>query len=274
MFCKGSAEKTDQRVFITFVFLIGVHMIPTNDIRIVSLECPYDNWDNAQLTELFNKMVALKLNGYRKEYPYGVLPVDTSDFLSTHYLICNAKGETLTPLMGFKTVSLTRCHLHNVAFPLVSILKTSGATKHEELVTKQLEWCQRGGGDASYAGSWTIDPETRKNRPLVALLRELTITMLVEHYRQHPAARKYICGSVRFKTDKFLQSLGYSPLEREGEPLSTFEQASLMGDTALALHCSSYTDAANETAYKYRDQWNSRLALGRELRTAEMPIAA
>ena len=89
--------------------------------QLVILDCPYDTWDSQETRELFVKVVGLKLKGYLMSYPYGTLPVDTNDFVGTHHLICEKLDGQWVPVMGYKSITLSRCKQHQLTISPVGI---------------------------------------------------------------------------------------------------------------------------------------------------------
>ncbi len=248
-----------------------------SDLKMVTLECPYDAWDNPELVRLFSQTVGLKLRGYRKVYDYGVLPVDTTDFLATHHLVCTQEGGQLTPLMGFKAITLSRCKMHNVAFPLTGILGSSGARTHLDVLEEELERAKREDRDVAYASSWTILPEARENAMFASILTRHFIAMMTLHFESLPGALRIACGSVTHKTDQLLCRMGYERMMNGEQELPPFEQASLMGEKAVVLRCDRYSAEAERIAERYRQAWNERLVLrGSEpiAPKVDLPLAA
>jgi hypothetical protein len=117
----GQGSKTgEDRVLIP--------MIP--NLQIVVLESPYDNMNDPLVRDLFSKIVQLKIEGYRLVYPYGVLPVDSYDFIATHHLVCREINGSYQVLMGVKYITLKKCLTHNLPFPGIALLRTAKAVSH------------------------------------------------------------------------------------------------------------------------------------------------
>ena len=95
-------------------------------LKIVTIEPLYDNWNNFLARDLFGQIVDVKLKGFGAHYPYGVMPIDTSDFISTHHLICQERDGELEVLSAFKTVDLNKAITHNLTFPALSLVKLAG----------------------------------------------------------------------------------------------------------------------------------------------------
>jgi hypothetical protein len=94
-------------------------------LRVVVLESPYDTWELPQVEKIFSDMIGIKLRGYGRQYPYGVLPVDGADLISTHLLLCDK--DSLQPIMGIRWTSLNKCRAHYITFPALSLVQQAGA---------------------------------------------------------------------------------------------------------------------------------------------------
>ena len=229
-----------------------------DNLRIVILNCPYDTWEEAQTRDLFGAMAALKLRGYRDDYAYGVLPLDTTDFVGCHYLLCEDRPDGLQPIMGCRMVSLDRCRVHRLPFPALTLAAMADAPRHAEAMRGIVERCERQGIGIVYDGSWTIDPQTRRER---RLLHEIFTAMFVMVHDAY-AIRETIAGAVlRLKTARYLSSWGYRPLELDGAPLPPVAVQPLLGEPVTLMHLREFTASARTVADRYRALWERRLII-------------
>ncbi len=240
----------------------------------VTLECPYDNWNNPELVSMFGKMVGLKLRGYRKEYAYGVLPVDTTDFLAAHHLVCAEREGELVPYLGYKVITNRRCRMHNVTFPLVALLQASGATRHASAVSEILEKAEANRQSVSYASSWTAAPEVRGDTMFSSILNRYVMAYLVLHEQAEPVDVKLACGVPSQKTDRYLIRTGFQRLTDENGEMPVFQQASLKGEDVVVLRCDRYSDEAQRVASRYAKAWENRVVLGERLVNADLQETA
>lgn len=239
-------------------------------LRLVIIESPYDMWKAPLVQELFVKMVDLKIRGYKSRHSKGVLPLDGTDFVATHHLVCLPRGGTaLEPIMGFKTIDLNRCNRHGLPFPLLGVLRSSGAFDHEKAVQEILNRCVREDRKIAYGSSWTADPELLRDRENAAFLRELMPALLVSYLVDAGIHEQLGCGSLRLKTNLVFENLGYERLTSGGEILPPFQQASLIGDEAVALHCPRFNDYALGLVEKYRAFFHSRMVISPEMESLQ-----
>src|SRR4051794_13077167 len=108
-------------------------------LKLAVINCPYDNWDNSSVRDLFCRIIGLKLAGYRGKHPYGALPLDTTDFVATHVAIGIDEGlQGFRPIMAYKTVTQERCKIHNLPFPALTLARASGGDAHARKVEEIL----------------------------------------------------------------------------------------------------------------------------------------
>ncbi len=233
-------------------------------LKIVILDSFYDAREDVQVRDFFAKVMQLKLKGYLHEYPHGTLPIDSSDFFCTHFTVCLQEGAgstNLRPIMAFKSVGSDRCAHFNVSFPAITILG-NGETPLKRRIRKMLDESAMNGSVIHYGSSWTIDPEVREDRSLTRLLRDYFIAMNTLHFERIAPATLMACGILRFKTEQFLGSLGYSPVVVPGGEGAFFKHAFLNLEPSVMVGAQDVSATAREIAERFRKSWNDRLELG------------
>lgn len=230
--------------------------------KIVIIESAYDHWDSKLTQKYFSDAVSLKLRGYKAEYPYGILPVDTTDFISTHHLLCKETDLGLYPLMAYKSITYQKATIHNLPFPILNLAKSIGINKHEEAINNIVLRCESDGLKLSYDSSWTIDPETRKDRELTQTLRNI-MTALHSLYHHNAKTDEIISlGSLRFKMERLFLYWGYNPIALESKPLDQFIVPSYFNEPVMMFHqTSGFSKQALEDARVYMNLWDDRLVL-------------
>lgn len=243
-------------------------------LRIVTLECPYDNWSDPAVREMFGKIVELKLKGFQREYPYGILPVDGTDFFCTHLLVCEESdnGELL-PVMGYKSITLRRCKIHQAAFPLVALMKSVGSPEHVSAVQMRVENCEREGQELAYIAGWTIDPRVRHDQELTAKLNDVFKAIEV---LQHSDSNTQVMtlGTLRFHVDRICCFWGFAPISCNGEPLQPVNIPYAFGERVVVFHLKEFTDIARAFARKYKAMWDQRIVLGGDKAAERIKTAA
>lgn len=244
-----------------------------NGLKLVILESPYDQINDPQVKELFIETQALKINGYHGVYPYGVLPVDTYDFVATHHLVCETGQGRLEPIMGYKSITLDKCKTHKLPFPGISVLRSSQAASHEKALQELLDGYQNNASAIDWGSSWTIAPRIRDNIELKKFLKELFIAMHVCHEREIGTKEWVTCGNNRVKTDRLFLDLGYQPLQSNGVALPYFIYTPLIDAEAMMFTCTKFSDSALKLADKFRDFWNTRIVISDSERAAQKKAA-
>lgn len=230
-------------------------------LRIVQFKCPYDTWESAFTQKLYAQVITLKLDGYKKEYPYGVLPIDTLDLVANHLLVCEQKADgSLFPLMGYRSISFNRCKTHGQGFPLVTLMHLIQNPNHEESVKTAIHNATTNGHEIFYDSSWTIRPEVRENRELT---EELIGIMKALHVLQHidsPKVEEIMAGGVlRFKMERLYEYWGYDRLSFQGEALPPISMPYASGEKAILFHLKKFSPAALEYAKEFESMWKNRL---------------
>ena len=239
-------------------------MIDRSRLRPVILENPYDSWSDPVLREILPKIIELKLEGYKHEYPYGVLPVDTTDFIGVHHVICEDRGGILVPLLAYKSISLERCQTHRLPFPLLSLTQLPKVTCHGKAVAALIHCCESTGKPLSYYGSWTIHPEVRKDEVTSAFLREMMAGLHPLSYLESGGNEEILTLAVlRFKVDRMFKFWGYQRAKWQGEELPNFQLPSFFGEAVTMYHFSgNFPETALMAAKKFKHYWDQRLVIG------------
>jgi len=243
------------------------NIIRSQNLRFVVLKSPFQIWtqfENDSFKDLFHDMVRLKLHGYGLEYPRGVLPVDTSDLIATHLLVCKEEGSRLRPIMGFKTTALADCDHHQIAFPALGLVQAAESALHVQAIKNIITRCQHEKKTLSYTGSWTIEPALRKNRPLTKELIQLFRASYVFHHQDQNVDEVITGGTIRFKADVLLGEMGHDPLCLETQTLAPIRVKHLFGEPVAVLHLKSFSESAKMQAAPYRTYWDERIEISAE----------
>ena len=246
---------------------------PRNGIlKIVVIDCAYDTMENVQTQTLFAKTVAMKIRGYRKHYPYGVLPADAGDFIGTHVLLCEEQIGGLEPLMGMKFTTGARCHTHHLEFPLFHVVDRR-FTEHHYAVEKAVNTIIKANESFSYSASWTMDEEARKDPNFANFCKHLSIAFFYHYAETYEVKNLFAAATLRFKVEQWKLFLGYQPLENNGVPLPAIECIPFFNEPILLMHLRKFRPEASNHAEQFNYLWNRRLTLGRA-NVVQIKIAA
>lgn len=239
------------------------------NIRLVILESPYDSWKDPTVGNLLMALIGVKLRGYGKLYPYGVLPVDGADLISRHMSICRIESDNnLVPIMGMRWTSLKKSRQHFINFPGMGLLQQAAATEHIQELEKIILELDQKNADLFYAGSLAIDPNEKGDKEQSLFLRELLTLMFVEQHREHPGCEIVSGGTVRFKMDNWLKVTGFSPLMDKA-----IEVKHLAGEEVRVMHLKEFSLEAQRIAKKWKHLWDDRLIIGDQQKTDVKKVA-
>lgn len=243
------------------------------NIRFVVIESPYDSWDHPLMEKMFSRMVGMKLRGYGKEYPYGVMAVDTTDFFSEHLLVCEETPDGLIPILGNKSVALGKCDFHHVPWPGLTCLEEAKATDHVRAMNAIMERTRARNIDLRYAGSWTMEAKERGNKEWSAVLRDLFTAIYVSYYESVPPVEVITGGTCRFKVDNYVKWLGHEALSFNGRELDPINVFHLAGERVLWTHLREFSPEARQVAKLYAHLWKNHVHIkGTEKKSEPSPF--
>jgi hypothetical protein len=232
-----------------------------DNLRIIILECPYDTWGDPLTRDLFSKLVHLKIAGYQQEYEYGVLPVDTTDFIATHQLVCRETPEGFIPLTGYKSTTLERVKKHGLTFPGLGLVRSAQAQKHEKAVTQIIERCERENKSLAYTSTWTMDPSVKNNRELRMKLRDIFEAMYVLFHLEQQISEILVGGTLRFKTEALFEFWGHHFLQLGREILPPIYVPHLLDEKVVVMHLKKFSEAAIKKVEPFRFMWNQKMTI-------------
>lgn len=237
------------------------------DYQIVVLDSVYDSASNQETQALFPQMIQFKINGYLQEYPYGVLPMDASDFVGTHLLILRKSDRAI--VVGMKSITLAKCLLHQIRFPMLGILEShqDDTRAHQQAVQRVMDQYQQAGKAhlLSYNGSYTVHPEVRANKPLMKVMWEVSQAMMVNFYLEQQTEQVMAVCSRQFKIDRVKKNLGwdyfYHTNENQITELGEYHCQALGNSLFLPMTVKQHSEFALDLAKKYQILWEQRIVV-------------
>jgi hypothetical protein len=249
-----------------------IYSLHQTELKVVVLEAPYDSLEDPEAQEMFGKLMALRLRGYGGKYDYGIMPVDSSDFIATHLAVCKVDRTGLTPIMtpimAYKSVTEPKCQLHRIPFSGLQLPVSAGAKKSIQAVQEIIDRSKERQSLVAYDGGWTMDPNARKNRILAQELKNLFTCIQVNHYQRYGKFDLLCGGLLRFQTEQLFSAWGYKPLQLNGESLGAFANPSLGNEPILMMHGQEFSPYALDLARKYQAYWEDRVAIGHSIENA------
>jgi len=243
-------------------------------LRVVILDCPYDTMDHPLVQDLFPKVLALKIQGYRSEHPYGVMPVDSGDFVGCHVLLCEESDAGLNPIMGFKSITEDRCRTFQLEFPAYHLLDHTRLFQHRKAITECLENAKKEKARVGYNGSWTMSPDARAHRDFARIVKDMSISFLALYYQTYHIKYVVAAAVVRFKVDHLKRFIGFKQIELRGKALKNFDSPAFFGEELALMFLNEFSVKINQLAENFKDLWANRLVISKETLYPEKEIKA
>jgi hypothetical protein len=232
-------------------------------IEIVILRCPFMNMDNPLTRELFIKMMHLKYKGYGNRHLAGTLPLDATDYVADHPLVCIRDERLgLIPITGSKVISYETCKFFNLDFALESCFKKGNNTVHLETLYKIINDSQDNNNKIAYHGGYTIDPHLVKTDEERAIVRELFIASTTLYFKENNITELLGFGVPKFKTEQFFYHWGYERCSVQGTQLDSFPVYFLPGNDGILMHLKEFSNSVLDISDKYRFIWKDKTDLG------------
>jgi hypothetical protein len=176
----------------------------------------YDIFEhNPRVRELLAENWGMKLRGYKKYFPYGVLPIDCYDYLCHHIIITNKLTNKV--VMGIKSLTYSNCLNCGFNFPVQSHLFTGNEDIYSKHILAINEWLQSD-TDAAYSSGFTIEPSLSREEK--KYLTDVVFWLFYHFYTTYKIPNILQAISKRFKLDGRQKDIGFEMLSYQGEVLS------------------------------------------------------
>jgi hypothetical protein len=226
--------------------------------RVVVIDYPVFVLDDQRCATVLGKTLQMKNLGYRSTYGENVLPMDKTDFFSTHIILCEEKKDELIPILAYKATPYDRCLYNNFEFPGLTLMKNDG---HPSCVDKIHEILSsiKDPSNISFDSSWAQNLEYRfsGDSNLKNELREITMMLIVKHHEEFNLAHMMTCGVVKVKTDQFFLKIGLDKLNEN----ALFKQKSINNEDVVIFYNNSFSYEAVNMAKKHKNLWENKLMI-------------
>lgn len=234
------------------------------NIRIIELDSVYQQLENPQVRKLFADLLLMRKRGYSSRHQSGALPIDTYDFIGTHYLLAIEQKDQLQVLGCIRMVKLSQAKIYNLAFPAMSLFASANATRHIDYMNLLMKerFQNNANTEFTYVSSWSFDPIIRNSPEVFETFYKLISTISVYSLQNPSQEIRIACGIPRLKTDQYIISTGFErAFDHEGV-LSEVHQANLLGEPVVLLtllegHNFQYRRKAQE----HQKLWEERIVL-------------
>jgi hypothetical protein len=231
--------------------------------QVVIVKSLYDVIHEQRIRNFFMDVCALKVKGYSKGYPPGVLPLDACDFVGTHVVLCEFQAEGgYKPIMGFKSVTLERCDLHCLGFPFLGGCKSPDDTRQfEAYSTGIVEEYRRSKKShlLAYNGSFTIDPDKKVDKEFMDLMWDLTFFLISSYYITEATERVVALCATKFKIQERKISRGWTPIKTVSGELGRLRLSSFYDAEVLPMELTDIERNCRVHMDRFLSLWDNRI---------------
>jgi hypothetical protein len=158
-----------------------------------------------------------------------------------------------------------------MGFGCLALAKASDAPRHAAVIEKILGHCTKESIPIAHLGSFTTQPQVRKDDHYKALTRSLLKALLV--FAHNEIGSRFIAACVtRFKVDDLVIYLGGHPLhDVEGE-LPAFHTSYIVNGPVRMMYLKTFSEESKRHAENWRVLWDQRLVLPSESEGLILPF--
>ena len=244
--------------------------------QIITIYNTYDLFDkNARVRSLLSDNWGMKLRGYSKYFPYGVLPIDHYDFLCHHILVLDKKQNKV--IMGFKSLTKSNCELYGHKLPIKDHLIMDNIEHYQKHSLGIDQWiinCERRGQDLAYSTGFTVEPSLAKEEKV--FLTDLLFYLFYHFYTTYKIPNILQAISVRFKLDQRQTRIGFNYLNYENEQLPIIQTKKYDNVESYIMTLDDYGFGHEhiQDSMQVKDLWDNRIEFIGEQKLASSKKAA
>lgn len=239
-------------------------------IKIVTLNNFYRSVHDELARRLFVEMLRLKAEGYGPDYPEGFLPIDSTDYVVTHHLICREESGAFVPVAGLRQAHLSVCDHYSFTLPFLALVEEAAGWDQAKVLRGMINDHRVTGKTFISSGGFTIRRDLRSDVASSAYFCELIAALTCMDHVEHGGATMIGGGVVRFKTEKFWGRVGYAPIQTAGRVLPPVHVATANGEVVIAMSLEKPSDWAWNCYEKHRSTLSGREVIG----TLQLPAKA
>lgn len=235
--------------------------------KFVVLKAPYELMDHEIVQRIFPKVVQLKTTGYRQEYQKEILPLDSSDFVATHLLMCEQTLHGPRPVLGMKSVSLKKCDDHRITFPMLGMVESSDGNPGPRDAVQSILGRYRANSASekiAYNGSFTILPKLREDKALMKYLWEVSFSLMTNYYLDEGIEHVLAVCSKKFKVNKKKEENGWNYIQHGDGVLSEYLCRALFDAPFVPMELKTSNELCHQSALRFKEMWLSRIVLDLE----------
>lgn len=215
-------------------------------IRLVVLDNPLSSWDSSLTQDLFRKLVYLKRQVYAHDVHKNAMPVNTTDFVGTHLLVCeqHATG-VLFPLAAVRAVTLDTCVKRRAPFAWIG----EGLKAIEKVVTN----AKKKKKSIAYIDGWVFQPKLFENEEALKEVKDFLAAALVFYCRDFKVSQCITPSVKRFKMDSYLKNMGFC------QATPQFKAFQLNDQPVKMFHLDEFSQGAITVAKVCEPLWDDKV---------------
>ncbi len=134
---------------------------------------------------------------------------------------------------------------------------------HREALEGVVNAARDQGLPVNYLGGWTFNSEYRKYPKVVNFFKEAATVAIAQDVIANNGF-SVSAGIVKFKVDRFLESIGFLPLLKDGKELPAFVCPALLGEDVRYFTATpdQISEHARALIKKHKALWDNRLVMG------------
>ena len=236
--------------------------------RLVVLECPWENWENPLVRDMFAKMALLKKRGYGPHWGKGMMPVDSTDLVGDHVIACyeDEEGE-LHPFTAGRSIDEQKCREYHQNYPPMDYFAEDEKMKgFVDVTNKAIADLEIQNGKVSYYSSWTIDPAFRKlDRRVVQYSKDLYSALTYFYHKDYNISKFFCFAVLNFNTDKFFGAWGCERVTQNDEVLPNITVPRYSDYELAYMKLENFSSELQSLAAGYSHLWDSRVVMNSKL---------
>ncbi len=236
-------------------------MVTIGEIKVVTLNNLYVNLESKDTRDYFTGMMLMRTRGWSPEYPENYLPFDASDFVGRHHLFCVERDGRFLPFAGFRQVPLEICDFYKIKEAHLGLVEKANSSPHVEALNSLFNECRKNKTTLISGSKVTISSAFRGNKQLSEHVRELIAALLVLDSQEGTQTIQLGSGVFRFKTDQFLDRMGFKPLTLGNTELPPVQIPEAGSEPILIMTNHEYSDWAKSCVEKHCEELNRRVIL-------------
>lgn len=240
-------------------------MLSNKDYQIVVIQNPYDEFEsNNFVRTILSNTWGMKLKGYKRYFPYGVLPNDHLDFIANHIIVCKKKYSELIPVMGIKNITPSCCKEFRIDFPIYQHLFKGREKEFDQHISAVKDWVDsKKEEEVAYSMGFTVDPDLEKNEKKELL--SFNWNLFYFYYTTYNIPNVIHGISKTFKLDEVQHEMGFKMLKFQGKELDYIETKAYnnVQSYLMVLENNNFKKEFIAKSEHYRNLWETRIEINR-----------